>query len=263
MPIFFYISGYLINIEKLKTLSALGLLSKYSRRMLFQWIIAICIFTFLANYPNLNISSVGAYIYDPYYHLWFVPTLFVYIVLLWVIDKFSNIYIYLCLLGIVSAILLCVGDVIMKLSSGIRLEYFLWFALGIISKRWFGRLDAHKINSKIVFGGGFLINIFLISLFFFHKNAWACYKRYFMIAYCLYLCLFIVYPYIVRNIFTNKILKKIGQQSLEIYLWHMLPIMFLKKYLAGNILAYYMIGFSLLIIFALSHYLTIHIDRKL
>lgn len=266
MPLFFFISGYLINVEKQKHLSLLGIIAKYFRRMLLQWIIALCVFTFLAYYPNLNIGSIGAYIVKPYYHLWFVPTLFVFIMFLWIILKFKNEYVLLCLIGIVSALLYASNAIVISMANGIRFEYFVWFALGIVSRKYYNKkFNIQNINKKIVWGGVFLINaLIMLPLFYFHEDARGCYMKYFMVAYCLYLCLFVVLPYIIneKNTFRNKVLEKIGRNSLEIYLWHMLPIFFLKKYLVENIYIYYLIGFSVLFIFIFIFYIIACFNKK-
>lgn len=45
MPAFFFVSGYLINIENLKKTSIGELIKKYWDRMLFMWVVAWIIYT--------------------------------------------------------------------------------------------------------------------------------------------------------------------------------------------------------------------------
>lgn len=59
MPLFFFISGYLLNINKLELLSAKEYLSKYIKKMLGWWFLAWLIFT-----PTINLLMNGHIIAD-------------------------------------------------------------------------------------------------------------------------------------------------------------------------------------------------------
>jgi len=88
MPLFFFISGFLLNIKKIGLLSPRQFLSKYLKKMLGWWFLAWVIFT-----PAVNLLMYGHIIADsetiphfiirnlvyPWGHLWFIPALFIYI----------------------------------------------------------------------------------------------------------------------------------------------------------------------------------------
>lgn len=84
MPAFFFVCGYLINVDKLSTLSMWQLLAKYWKRMIAMWSVAFAIYTIYsvyAVYGYFNVKYVLGCIYTPYYHLWFVPSLFMMILI--------------------------------------------------------------------------------------------------------------------------------------------------------------------------------------
>lgn len=81
MPVFFFISGYLLNVEKLQSNSLKVLLSKYWQRMLKSWLIAWCIYSIYVIVNDFSYLSILRQFYHPYYHLWFIPSLFLYILL--------------------------------------------------------------------------------------------------------------------------------------------------------------------------------------
>ena len=72
MPAFFFISGYLVNTEKLRTESLKQFISRYAFRIIVPWAIAVNVYFFI-HYMIEGDSIIGyikAYVV-PYYHLWF------------------------------------------------------------------------------------------------------------------------------------------------------------------------------------------------
>ena len=92
MPLFLSISGFLIRKEIISGLTIRQILKKYSVRMLIPWCITV-----LYMYGYLNFSSIMTKGIDyvslaqsfayPYGCLWFIPTLFGMIILLWSMIK--------------------------------------------------------------------------------------------------------------------------------------------------------------------------------
>lgn len=54
MPMFLFISGYLVNLNKLRLYSYSGLIKHYASRMLSWWLLAWYIFTTITQYGNLS-----------------------------------------------------------------------------------------------------------------------------------------------------------------------------------------------------------------
>ena len=254
MPVFFFISGWLINVRKILELSIGGLLKKYSLRMLIQWFIALCVFTVLTNYPNISWKVLGYSLLNPYYHLWFVPTLFIMILLLWIVGKIIRGWQMLFLLLVISVFFIPVQPYISSISCAIRLRFMLWFVIGLICKKITCELLS-LFPIKWLWIGGILFNlIILIPLHYLHVEPWRIYEKYFMIPYCLYICLLLVPSCINKNNLKSRTFEFIGKHSLEIYLWHMVPVFFLKKYFIDNLNVYYGINFSIILLFLLVVY---------
>ena len=105
MPAFFFISGYLTNVEKLSNLSFKAMLSKYWHRMLKAWLCAFVIYSAYALRDCLGWKSVLKLCVQPYYHLWFVPALF---------------------------LMICVAHQLFRHSRNTNLNYFLLFGVGVL-----------------------------------------------------------------------------------------------------------------------------------
>ncbi|MCH2191806.1 MAG: acyltransferase [Gammaproteobacteria bacterium] len=85
MPLFIGLTGYLINPETLRGSSWLDLARNYWWRMLFPFAFAYAFFTGVLVWhafeeQRITVGLLISYIHTPYYHLWFIPTM-----LLWVL----------------------------------------------------------------------------------------------------------------------------------------------------------------------------------
>jgi len=92
MPLFIGLSGYLINADKLGQTSALELGLRYWWRVLLPFAFAFVFFTGILWFHawqegRFEPSMVIGHFVTPYYHLWFVPTLVMWVVAFWVALK--------------------------------------------------------------------------------------------------------------------------------------------------------------------------------
>lgn len=92
MPLFIGLSGYLINTERLLQSNLASLLGRYWRRVLLPFVLAFCAFTGVLIFHawedgRLSQDLLASYLLSPYYHLWFIPTLVLWVIALWVILK--------------------------------------------------------------------------------------------------------------------------------------------------------------------------------
>lgn len=100
MPIFVFLSGYLLNIQKIEKMSFSGLFDKYWERMIKQWLLALVVYSVIISFSqNITISFIIERICKPFYHLWYIPILFCMILLTWLIgmivkDKYQRVFIY-------------------------------------------------------------------------------------------------------------------------------------------------------------------------
>ena len=99
MPLFVFMSGYMLNLTKLSSISFKELINKYWNRMLKMWLIAFVVFFLYQVFNDPTIEHVCGIIYSPWYHLWYVPTLFSYIILVrFLFTKTNTVTAYLILI---------------------------------------------------------------------------------------------------------------------------------------------------------------------
>ena len=130
MPVFLFISGYLINLQRIQSLSAKDLLVKYWKRMLFPWGVALFFYSFVLSIPHFTLLEFVEKLSHPYYHLWYVPTLFVFICIVWMITHVKErtvALIFLVALGLIFS------NMHIKVGC-LRMCYFIFFMFGVISK---------------------------------------------------------------------------------------------------------------------------------
>lgn len=92
MPLFIGLSGYLINREKLYGSALADLISRYWWRIVLPFIFAFVFYTGVLlthayQEGRLTTSLLLSYLYTPYYHLWFVPTLVIWVGMFWLMLK--------------------------------------------------------------------------------------------------------------------------------------------------------------------------------
>lgn len=259
MQVFFFISGYLMNLDKLATINLYGFIKHYWKRMLAIWCVAWLSYSLL-NYPvELDRShALLKLIIYPYYHLWYVPTLFGFLVLTYLLKK--------CLQNTGTAIILIIlGCVFLPiiLKSGhwlFTISYLLYFAIGVLFRN-------PLINRKLpqIGGGGYFLLFLLLSV-----AIWFLMNRYealsfpfcrFIVMLPLVVVLLIVCANLIKkDSLRNSItLQTLGRNSLSIYLWHVLFIDTLKTILQDNVYLYYIACFSL---FALLIFISGYWGRK-
>jgi fucose 4-O-acetylase-like acetyltransferase len=220
MPVFLFISGYLINIQKLQDLSPKELLAKYWKRMLLPWLFALFLYSLALSVSHFTPIEFASRLLHPYYHLWYVPTLFVFIILVWMISHIKE-----RILSIILAITL--GLMFFNMPVGaesIRMGFFIYFIMGVIAKN-----IALKVESSGSLGGGiFLLFIIGVTLLSVYGVGFKIYGNKLQLPLMVIICLISVLPIILRGKFSMALLSYIGVHSLEIYLWHVFPIMVLK-----------------------------------
>lgn len=136
MPAFFFISGYLLNIEKIRLLCFCQLIGKYWKRVLLPWSIAWVVYTAYVVYDNLSFGAVANNILNPYYHLWYVPSLFMMIVIVWTASRyFDNVKNILFFLFVTGILLFNFSNTPYSIGSAWNCRMLPFFALGIVGRR--------------------------------------------------------------------------------------------------------------------------------
>lgn len=136
MPAFIFLSGYLLNIEKIKLLCFAQLFSKYWQRMLLPWVIAWVVYTAIDVYGKLSLDAVLNNIINPFYHLWYVPSLFMMINIVWIAFRHCNSEkgIALLLLFVLGFLLFNISNTSHSIGSAWNCRMLPFFVLGIASK---------------------------------------------------------------------------------------------------------------------------------
>lgn len=72
------------------------------------------------------------------------------------------------------------------------------------------------------------------------------FRSFFQLPLCLGLCIFGFLPVIVSDKVRIPVLELWGRKSLEIYLWHVIPILVLKHFYQSDTSTYYILTFVIL-----------------
>ena len=140
MPLFFVLTGSLMNVEKLRHRSLLELLLYYSKRMGWQWLVATILFAMYRGVSFQNTSDVlEDFLLDPYFHLWFIPALFLMVLITWLSIKIGANHISMLVIGgltfIVFEALQIQNSVGWLNADSIDYRFaalYVWFVLGLL-----------------------------------------------------------------------------------------------------------------------------------
>lgn len=249
MPLFIGLSGYLINPLSLRQSSLLSVASRYWRRVLLPFLIAFIFFAgvllFHANGEGRVTSKLLlSYLATPYYHLWFIPTLIIWVLAYWAVLKVKfPLSLILIICFVASAIWASIPKyeqfaVLAPLLSKKVVYFFLFFMLGayirsgVKNKLLTLATDFKVLPISIIVACAcvyllnigmdksplkaliwLLMNLLLIVVCTQAVNQRATYKK-----------------RAKKHSLINTILEGMGRNSLPIYLWHVAPLFILKGF---------------------------------
>ena len=250
MPMFIFISGFLIKREKIRSRSYKAFITHYAKRMLGWWAVAWCFYTGLSLIKDFDLNKIGHFLLEPYYHLWYVPTLFCMICIVYMLQKMFVKNSRLFWLSLITISVLCK---FVNWPSVSNLGHMIYFTLGVI---------CGNISFNIVkIGGGkcwILYTIFIALVYALPLRQNVLYP-YWTIPVTLSLILFWLYPNLKEDkLPKSPVLAYWGRNSLQIYLWHVFPIAILKNLFDYSPVLYY-VGIALLSAwFCITSYTIIH-----
>lgn len=255
MPVFLFISGYLINMQKIQNLTIKGLMEKYWQRMLLPWVIALILYSLALSVPHFTILEFVNKLAHPYYHLWYVPTLFVFISIVWImshIKEKTTAMIFALVLGLIFHSFL-------HEEGCFRMNFFIFFIIGVFAKN--AILKVENSWTDLMGGGILIIFIVGVTLLFVQGISMKSYTEKLRIPSMLMVCLLSVLPVMVKNKLKSTLLCYLGSHSLEFYLWHVFPIMVLKYFFKNSETQYlyYSLAFGMMLITLI----TIQVKSKL
>lgn len=150
MPLFLFISGYLFHLEKSAQIGMKGLLRKYWKRMILEWIFAWSVYTSIVLYSNFSFHNLMVKIVYPFYHLWYVPGLFAMIIILVItFQKLRDYYLsFVFLIGLTFILTsLCYYK---SIFNPYHISLYIVFLMGTLSQN-INVIDIKKI--RIAWGG--------------------------------------------------------------------------------------------------------------
>ncbi|MFK9096656.1 acyltransferase family protein [Pseudomonas guariconensis] len=260
MPLFIAITGYFVS-SNLLAKSTADVLGKYWWRMILPYLLAFSVYsalvallyfrdgTWLLVIGEGRLSFWQSLFLYPYYHLWFVPAVIVYVLVtkfLWH-EKWN--WLLLFAFFVLAVIYTFDPDYLASFSQLDYLGdkrfycYYFYFAFGYFlnSKRY-----AFSLRIPV------MSLILALLIFFYTENRWLS-ALLEVSANCA--IIFIVLRVCqVKSFSSRSLFAQLGRVTLPIYLWHVLPILVAKKaILQYGDFAYYMftIVFTVVLIFVL------------
>jgi hypothetical protein len=276
MPLFIGLSGYLINPTTLQQSSLFAVLSRYWWRVLLPFLLAFVFYSgvllFHAHQEERLTSTLAlSYLTTPYYHLWFVPTLVIWVIAFWVSLKLN--------FPIVVSLILCATATLIwasipaseqwvflaPLLSKKVAYFFLFFVFGAYLRSAPKNKMLRVITDFKVLPLALIIAcacVYLLDIGIEKSPLKA------MVWLVMNLLLIFVFTHAVTRGSNTKIGKKIkkkkspmmastlagiGRNSLPIYLWHVAPLFILKGFDVHQIhvLEYYFASTVLVIVICL------------
>ena len=237
MPLFIALTGYLINTDKLREFSVVQTVSRYTRRMFIPFLPAFLFFTgtlivHAGIEGRLSLSMLLAYLSKPYYHLWFVPTLLIWVGALLLVLQARIPLKLLCVLSAPLALAWAGADglpITEILLSKKLFFYSYFFLLGVVCRTY---LDSWR---KVVQQWQWLLVVTTVFCVGFYLSQCGMPRNvltavtWFVLNTTL---VFLVLNWILNNSQSKqaKSLTLMGRHSLPIYLWHVLPMFLLKGF---------------------------------
>lgn len=262
MPLFLAVTGYFISTTLL-ALPIKDIIKKYQNRLIAPFLLAYVVYyILLGHHQPLAANIKNMLSLYPYYHLWYVPAVLLFIVYLkffyYLYQRRLNVIIYflavLCLLTTLyfeTYVQWHLSNHWLYQALGDKRFYyfFAYFACGFL-------LSNHK--NKLPFYSKYALLGLFVALFVCHytkvdyvAGAAKVIANFALIVWVLYLCQY-------QKIPTVPLLVKIGEVSLPIYLWHILLLLLLQKLPVG-VGIYYLLS---LLVFVLFVVLVIYFEDK-
>lgn len=233
MPVFFAVSGYLVNIDRLRESNASQFCKKYGARVVIPWLIAIQVYYILNCALSFNSVSLKMYLSQyiyPFYHLWYVIGFMFCVCSLRLIEKIykdnnKRLAIFFLIISIILGVSFevvpyiiqngIIGRLINIVVYSVRPQYLMFFSLGLCMK-----LTRPNIRDRIALAGIIIFAVAECVLFAIDSGIAV---ELDVIKWLLSLMvILLLYIYREGEISGRPFLKFCGVNSFPIYLWHII-----------------------------------------
>lgn len=247
MPLFLAITGYFIKQELLEH-SIQNILIRYKDRLIIPFAFAFAFYhSIMLFYKDFLAVIIQVFSPYPYYHLWYIPAVILFILYLKFFDFLAKKGWKIALISL-SAFFLALTlyfetylqwglhkNFIYKILGDKRFYYFFsYFAFGYLLAQYKHQLAYWSKYFFFAIIAGLLL--FNLANFDYAVGFGKVLTNLGLIGFVIYICEY-------QKIPINQILAKIGTVSLPVYLWHAFPVLVLQK-LPLDLSVYY--GISLL-----------------
>lgn len=235
MPVFFAVSGYLVNVDSLKYSNLKEFLLKYGYRVIIPWLVAVQVYFILncaLGFGSVSVKGyLSQYIY-PFYHLWYViGYVFCICCLRWAVKIYGNHWvkrkgvicfvIFSVIIGVLFKALPYVfldgiiSKVIGVINYSVRPQNLMFFSVGLLL-----RFTNPNIRGRVVMVGAGVLAVIGCIMFAVDREYAVTFD---MVKWLFSLTLILsLYAYREGNIQGGRLLKFCGVYSFPIYLWHII-----------------------------------------
>lgn len=243
MPFFIAVAGYLFPFSRSAQDSLRVFLGRYVVRLILPWLLAMVIYAlYLGAWGAKTPLWKGweAYFSVPFYHLWFVPAYLFWSVMAWwmSVRGFSRFQALLIGTGValpffyIKSVLMAemVGLMGQSLSGflihTLRPHYFLFFVFGLALRE-----ERLSTRSWLFWVSGTVLMGLYGGLFYFHAGVSDGMRDGVWIFANVFLLVAIFRLMRAEALPHWNVVEWFGQQSLGVYLWHVLPLLWVKDWL--------------------------------
>lgn len=247
MPLFLAVTGCFVRPKVLRQNSQV-IITKYFWRPILPYLVAFSVFTTLfwlfgSRSEPIDSHQVLQSILYPYLHLWYVPAVILFVfytkTLLSLNSRLINGLVAVSALGLAVLFEMYKTQILDPENLNFLGDkryycYYYYFLLGYF-------MQSQPVNNKSA--AALVLSIPFLMLLYYSSEV--------TVVACL--CQVVVNSVTITLTITlcdrlhseeTNILSRLGQLSLPIYLWHMLPLLVLRKLFANNLPAYYFLSIS-------------------
>jgi fucose 4-O-acetylase-like acetyltransferase len=250
MPLFVGLSGYLLNIDSIRSLSIGQFFGKYGSRVLLPWSIAMFVYAMylgaFASHPSPLWKGWMNYLLNPYYHLWFVVGYIFWSFIAWILLRFDfdrQVFLIVAILmGLIfyylknnlegQLILALGGDLAGFIRNILRPQLFFFFGLGV-----YLRGERSTTQSWVFALGGGTVMILYWVLFYFHRGLDYNTEDFLVVMANAFLMVPLFRWMNQEKLPKVAVMEWVGKNSMGIYLWHVLPLLLVKDWVGTKYLS--------------------------